>query len=227
MAVILCIETATETCSVSIAENGITLALKELNEGNQHAAQLTSLIGEMLKESGMDLKKLDAIAVSKGPGSYTGLRIGVATAKGLCFGLGIPLLAIPTLRSLAANFLNKYRKDVAEKSPAYLVPMLDARRMEVYTAVYTPELETVLETEAKIIHAESFQELLNQRILFFFGNGAAKCEPVIQHQQAVFVHALRCSAEGMSELAEQAFQQKQFEDLAYFEPFYLKDFVAR
>lgn len=219
MASILCIETATETCSVALAADGNTVALKELYEGNRHASHLTTLIAEVLKD---DLKSIDAVAVSMGPGSYTGLRVGVSTAKALCFALNIPLIAIPTLESLANSFLLQHPDLSASVN---LIPMIDARRMEVYTAVFDTQLNQKLPTSALIINTESFEAQLMYPS-YFFGSGAAKCKTIITASNAIFEDHVKCSAEGMASLAQKAFDARRFEDVAYFEPYYLKDFVG-
>lgn len=224
MCFILCIETATEICSVAVvSENGV-LSLCENHEGNAHASKLTLLIDESVKKAGISLKQLDAIAVSKGPGSYTGLRVGVSTAKGLCYSLEKPLIAINTLQSLAEVFLTTNGKQ--RTANGKLIPMIDARRMEVYCAVYDEYLNEVKSTEASIIDERSFENELSRGEVYFFGNGSAKCKAVLTHPNAVFVDHIECSAAGMQNLAVKAFEQKQFEDVAYFEPFYLKDFVG-
>lgn len=221
MAFILCIETATEICSVAIARNGETIALAEDALGNSHAAQLHILVGKALQAAGIGLQQLEAIAVSKGPGSYTGLRVGVSAAKGYCYALQIPLIAINTLQSLAHGYWLK--------NPAFsglVCPMIDARRMEVYCALYNTKLQEVMATQAKIIDTDSFKTDLQQNAIAFIGNGAAKCQTSINNPNAQFGVSVACNASYLSQLAQQAFTQKQFEDLAYFEPFYLKDFVG-
>jgi tRNA threonylcarbamoyladenosine biosynthesis protein TsaB len=222
MSRILCIETATEACSVAVAVNGETVSLHELNEGYTHASRITQLIQSAVDEAGISLRELDAVAVSKGPGSYTGLRVGVSTAKGLCYTLNKPLIAINTLTAMTV--LAKEKPEINKTD--LLVPMLDARRMEVYCAVYDHILREVKPTAAEIINEQSFQELLDTRLMHFFGNGAEKCRAVLQHPNAVFTTHVLCSASGMAELAQRAFDAQQFEDVAYFEPFYLKDFLG-
>lgn len=223
MAYILCIETATETCSVAVLENDKVIALEENHEGNAHASQITLLIEAVMKKAGIELNRLDAVAVSKGPGSYTGLRVGVSTAKGLCYGLDIPLISVNTLASLANGFV---RRTNNFEPNALFVPMLDARRMEVYCAVFDDQLNFVRETEAKIIDENSFGELLKDSKIYFWGSGAAKCSNIIEHQNAIFVNDYKCSAANMAALAYKKFVGKKFEDVAYFEPYYLKDFVG-
>ncbi|MFL5765156.1 MAG: tRNA (adenosine(37)-N6)-threonylcarbamoyltransferase complex dimerization subunit type 1 TsaB [Bacteroidia bacterium] len=223
MSLILNIETATTACSVSLGQNGKLLALKELNADYTHAENLTLFIEEVMKQSGKKLSQLDAIAVSKGPGSYTGLRIGVSTAKGLCYALEKPLISIDTLRSLAFAVVG-----VEEwQADTLCCPMLDARRMEVYCAVYDSGLNCIRETAAEIIDENSFSDLLKDRKVIFFGDGAAKCKEVLsKNANAGFIDNIFPSAKDLVALSESAFNHKQFEDLAYFEPFYLKDFVA-
>lgn len=217
MAYILNIETATKNCSVSIAENGKTIRLKELNDGGySHAEKLHEFIKEVTQESGIELSGLKAIAVSKGPGSYTGLRIGVSAAKGLCFALNIPLISINTLQSLAESI---------PKRNGYIIPLLDARRMEVYSAVFE---RGVLKrnVEAEIIDENSFRKYLSKNEVTFLGDGAEKCKGVISHRNAHFIDNKFPSANEMSIVSFEKYKQNQFEDVAYFEPFYLKDFIV-
>lgn len=220
---ILCIETATEVCSVAISSQGKLLALEENHDGNAHASQLHLLVQKVLDSAGITLQDLDAVAVSKGPGSYTGLRVGVSTAKGYCYALGIPLIAINTLESLLRGQGLGERE---QSTKTLYVPMLDARRMEVYCAVFDCHAKMLRETEAKIIDETSFSDLLSTNELFFFGNGATKCKIMITHPNAKFLDNVLCSAKGMVNVAFEAFQSQKFEDTAYFEPFYLKDFVG-
>jgi tRNA threonylcarbamoyladenosine biosynthesis protein TsaB len=218
---ILCIETATEICSVAIAKNGETIALVEDTQGNNHASQLHILVAKALEQSNLHFSDLQAVAVSKGPGSYTGLRVGVSAAKGYCYALQIPLIAINTLQSLANGFW--------QNNPNYsdlLCPMIDARRMEVYCALFNQTLNEVLPTQAKIIDEASFVEQLSQNQIVFIGNGAAKCQNTITSVQAKFDISVRCNASYLSHLAQEAFNQNTFEDVAYFEPYYLKDFIG-
>lgn len=221
MAFILCIETATEVCSVALFNKNELLVLNEINEGNMHASALTGLIEKTLKEAELTLNQLDAICVSKGPGSYTGLRVGVSTAKGLCFGLNIPLLAVNTLQSMAGVYMHQNPNNAQA-----ICAMIDARRMEVYAAIYNSNLEEINPTQAIVIEEYSFEEQLNQGQIIFIGNGAAKCKSTITHANAVFVEEITCSALGLGKPAYQMFLENKFEDTAYFEPFYLKDFVA-
>lgn len=224
---ILCIETATEICSVAVVNNTGVVALAENHQGNQHASYLTTLIEQVLQEAGLTLQQVDAIAVSKGPGSYTGLRVGVSTAKGLCYALDKPLIAVPTLLSLASiGGVTLKKAGLTPPENALLIPMLDARRMEVYCAGYTTAGAEKRITEAKIIDESSFREELDKGPVYLMGNGADKCKAVITHANALFVDGVHCSASGMQQWVCEAFEQKRFEDVAYFEPFYLKDFVA-
>lgn len=218
MALILNIETATKNCSVCLAENGQILAIRELNDGNySHAEKLHPFIQEVLKEAKITTNAIDAVAVSKGPGSYTGLRIGVSAAKGMCFGIDKPLISIETLKSLAHSIA------VEE---GLIVPMLDARRMEVYSAVYNSAYEKTREIKAEIIDEKSFREELLKGKVYFLGDGAAKCKNVITHDNAIFIDDEFPSAKEMAVLSYNKFKKNDIEDVAYFEPFYLKDFVA-
>lgn len=220
MCTILQLETATPVCSVALSINGKTVAQKEETAHNIHAAKLTLFIEEVMGQAHLTFNDLDAVAVSKGPGSYTGLRIGVSTAKGLCFALDKPLIAINTLKMMAAGFL--------QQNPGFkglICPMIDARRMEVFTGVYDGDLTEIEPTNAKIIDDNSFIDLLAQNDIAFIGNGAEKCQALINHTNAQFLSANFNSATYMSSLANLAFMDNKFEDVAYFEPFYLKDFV--
>lgn len=220
MSTILQIETATTVCSVALSVNGETVAVKEEATPNIHASSLTLFIAEAMETAKLKFAELDAVAVSKGPGSYTGLRIGVSTAKGLCFALDKPLIAIPTLKMMASGFLQQH--------PNYgglVCPMIDARRMEVFTAVYTHDLTEFETVNAKIVDEKSFILELDSYYVTFIGDGANKCEPVLSHQNAHFSKTNYNSAAHMSKLAFDAYQEGRFEDVAYFEPFYLKEFV--
>jgi tRNA threonylcarbamoyladenosine biosynthesis protein TsaB len=215
---ILNIETATKNCSVSIAEQGKIIALKELNDGNySHAEKLHELIGQVALEAKIELSQLKAIAVSKGPGSYTGLRIGVSSAKGLCFALDIPLISVNTLQSLALSV-------TIEKG--YKIPLLDARRMEVYSQVFSEKTQKIREVYAEIITPDSFSDFLNADKVYFFGDGAEKCKEIITHKNAVFIDGKFPSAKEMSVISFEKYFKKDFENVAYFEPFYLKEFIG-
>ncbi|MDR0712159.1 MAG: tRNA (adenosine(37)-N6)-threonylcarbamoyltransferase complex dimerization subunit type 1 TsaB [Prevotellaceae bacterium] len=221
MALLLCIESSAEVCSVALARNGATLALKESGLERDHAKLLAPFIDSVLGEAGVTPSQLDAVAVSKGPGSYTSLRIGASTAKGLCYGTGKPLIAVSSLHALTALAMAK-----ATLLPSdMLCPMLDARRMEVYTAMFDANGAQQTEVTARVVDESSFAEALKARRIVFFGSGAGKCRQVIQNSNALFIE-VQASASGMAGLAEQLFVEKRFEDVAYFEPFYLKDFVA-
>ncbi|CAL2090001.1 putative Inactive homolog of metal-dependent proteases, molecular chaperone [Tenacibaculum sp. 190524A02b] len=218
MALILNIETATKNCSVSIAKEGEVVAFKELNDGNySHAEKLHPFIEDVLKEAGINRGAIDAIAVSKGPGSYTGLRIGVSAAKGLCFSLDVPLISVDTLQSLAMQ---------VEIEEGIILPMLDARRMEVYSSMYNREYIQQREIKAEIIDEVSFQELLETKKVYFVGDGVDKCKEVILNKNAFFVEDKFPSAKEMAILSYEKYKKNDIEDVAYFEPFYLKDFVV-
>lgn len=220
MAIIINIETSTSVCSVALAKDGEVIGLKECNEGTNHSVLLGQYVESLLQEQQLTPHEIDAIAISMGPGSYTGLRIGVSLAKGLCYGLNIPLIAIPTLKAMAYGMANQLNEDV------YYCPMIDARRMEVYTAIYDIDNFVVSDTEAKIIDESAFAKILDNHQVIFFGNGSEKLIHTITHANARFIPNIVTSATHMSQLAENKYQQHEFEDVAYFEPFYLKDFIA-
>lgn len=218
MACILLLETATKNCSVGIAVDGQCVALvEEAAENYQHGEQLHLFVEESLAQAGKSMSDLQAVAVSQGPGSYTGLRIGVSAAKGFCFALNIPLLAISTLQILAAK---------AKVVKGKIIPMLDARRMEVYTAVFDEKGQRLQEDQALILNDNSFKELLNKDKVYFLGDGAEKFKTVCTSRHAHFLSELWPSAVEMSSLVEAKFREKQFEDVAYFKPFYLKEFQS-
>ena len=228
MALILNIETSTEVCSVSLANNGEVLFLKESTEGMNHSRLLTVFIEQIFTDKNLDIKTLDAVAVSKGPGSYTGLRIGVSVVKGLCYGLGIPLISVGSLKTLGvytATNCGRVTNIQPEANPLFC-PMIDARRMEVYTALYDLAGTEIKPVSAEIITSGFLAEYINKQPVLFFGNGAAKCVNVLQHENAVFEGPAATSARFMAQLSEQKFVAQQFEDVAYFEPFYLKNFIA-
>ena len=215
---IILIETSTALCSAALAENGAITAYKESSAPKAHASLTAVFIQDMLAERGITLADCDAVCVSKGPGSYTGLRVGVSTAKGLCFGSQKPLLAVGTLDTLVAQAAEE-AADVK-----FIIPMIDARRMEVYTAVFENG-QQITETAPAIIDENSFAEYLEQGVCLFIGDGAGKCADVIKHPNARFTQCWP-KASAMLSPAQQAYKEKRFEDVAYFEPFYLKEFVA-
>ncbi len=229
MALILSIETSTIVCSVALAKNGVVVSKRENHDEKSHAKSLTLYIDEVLNESKVGFNQIDAIAVSKGPGSYTGLRIGVSVGKGLCYALGKPLIAINTLQLMCFSVINKIIKKevfVDEFNKSTLLPMIDARRMEVYTGLYTSEGEKIREVAAEIINKESFAELLEKNKIVCFGDGAIKVNEIIKHKNFTYIPDICPLAENMAALSEESFKMKNFENTAYFEPFYLKDFVA-
>lgn len=223
MPLILHIETATDTCSVALSDSGKPISSKETVKTRSHASVLTVFIDEILKENKITVADLDAVAVSKGPGSYTGLRIGVATAKGLCYGAGKPLISVNTLQSMCAAFLlNKKPGD-----DFLYCPLIDARRMEVYVALFDSDLRFVESTAAVVLDEAFLTNHLNKNKIYFFGDGAEKLKPLLAENKNVFFNSdFSPSATGMITLAEKKFSSNEFEDLAYFEPFYLKDFVG-
>ncbi len=194
----------------------------QIDEGNAHASGLHVLVEQLLSKADLKPDQIDAVAVSKGPGSYTGLRVGVSAAKGYCYSLEIPLIAIDSLTSLASHFL--ISSEIAKD--ALLVPMIDARRMEVYTSVFNCDLQTIKPISAAIIDEHAYLDLLLTKQLFFFGNGSQKCKAVITHRNAFFIDNIHCSADGLASLAHTKFLAGDFEDVAYFEPYYLKDFIG-
>lgn len=223
MALILNLETATTVCSVTLSNNGEEVLTKELkSEKFSHSENLNLFIEAIFNESTYSIQDLDAIAVSKGPGSYTGLRIGVSTAKGLCYALDVPLISVDSLESLAYLALqnpDNFKFD-------YIIPMFDARRMEVYSAVYTNDLIQVEEIKAEVIEHDSYIHFINEGNVLFIGPGATKCQSNFEIVNCQFDLEIEVSAKGMVELSEQKFNRDDFEDVAYFEPFYLKEFIA-
>lgn len=222
MSCILHIETSTEVCSVSASQDGASIFSKEDFNGPSHAVVLGVFVDEVLSFIDNHAISLDAVAVSCGPGSYTGLRIGVSMAKGICYGRNIPLIAIPTPEVMTVPVL--LFQDLPED--ALLCPMIDARRMEVYAAIYDRALKVKREISADIIDENSYSEFLAEHPVYFFGNGAAKCREKITHPNAHFIENIHPLAKWMFPLAERAMAEKDFKDVAYFEPFYLKEFVA-
>ncbi|HBI80686.1 MAG TPA: tRNA (adenosine(37)-N6)-threonylcarbamoyltransferase complex dimerization subunit type 1 TsaB [Bacteroidales bacterium] len=223
MAKILCIETGTTVCSVAIGDENGLLGDREVSDPRAHSTQLPLLISELLHSSKLSVKQLDAVAVNKGPGSYTGLRIGVSMAKGICYSAGIPLIGIGSLHSMAVGFI---LSDSSISAEALLCPMIDARRMEVYSALFNTLGEPISDVKALVIEENSFNEYLEHQKVFFFGDGSVKCKNVITNQNAIFIERFEPSARFMLPLALKAYINEEFDDTAYFEPFYLKDFVA-
>jgi tRNA threonylcarbamoyladenosine biosynthesis protein TsaB len=217
MSLILNIETATKNCSVSLAKDGITILCKEMaEEGYSHAEKLHVFIEEILKETNANFQELQAVAVSKGPGSYTGLRIGVSAAKGICYALNIPLIAVDTLQALAAQ---------VKIENGIIIPMIDARRMEVYSAVFDKNFSKIKEVQAEVLTTESYAEIIED--VYFIGDCQEKCKTVLTKSNFHFVsNIIFPSATEMSFLSHQKFIKQDFEDVAYFEPFYLKDFMV-
>lgn len=224
MSCILNIETSTDVCSVAVSDNGQVVFNKEDHSGPNHAVKLGVYVDEALSFIDGHGIPLEAVAVSCGPGSYTGLRIGVSMAKGICYGRGVKLIAVPTLELLAVPVL---LGEHPEEEDALIVPMLDARRMEVYAQVMTRALKVVRPIQADIVDADTYKEYLDKGTVYFFGNGAAKCMEVINHPNARLVKDIEPLAKNMAPLAEKRFVEGKFEDVAYFVPFYLKNFVAK
>ena len=217
MALILSLETTTTNCSVSLSKKGETLVLREnYNTKFSHAESLHVFIDEVVESANIKPSEIDAIAVSKGPGSYTGLRIGVSAAKGLCFSLDKPLISVSTLESLSHQI---------NIEDGFIVPMLDARRMEIYSAIFDASHHQIRETQAQILEENSFLDYLDKSMVYFIGNGVEKTKALIQHENAVFVKDKLPSANEMGKLAFQKFRDNDFENVAYFEPYYLKDFI--
>jgi tRNA threonylcarbamoyladenosine biosynthesis protein TsaB len=221
---ILCLETATSLCSVALCNDNGVAASRESNDSKSHASLLTVFIGEVLAEKGLKVSDLDAVAVSKGPGSYTGLRIGVSAAKGIAFAASVPLIGIETTLSM---FYGMKEKSISSTVRNILYcPVLDARRMEVYYAIYDSDGNTIKETRAEIIDENTFTDLSRNNHIVIFGDGAMKLKSVIRANDVKIETSFRMSASHMSIPAHQALKNRRFEDVAYFEPFYLKDFIA-
>jgi len=223
MSTILHIETSTDVCSVAVSEDGQVIFDQEDHSGPNHAERLGTMVDEALSFTDNHAIPFDAVAVSCGPGSYTGLRIGVSMAKGVCYGRNLKLIAVPTLELLCVPIL---LREIPEED-ALLCPMLDARRMEVYAGIYDRGLKTIRPIQADIVEGETYKEFLDKRPVYFFGNGAQKCKAAINHPNAHFIENIEPLAKWMQPLAEKRFLNEQFEDVAYFVPFYLKDFVAK
>lgn len=224
MSCILNIETSTNVCSVAVSEDGVCIFELQDCSGPNHAERLGSFVDEAISFTDNHAIPLDAVAVSSGPGSYTGLRVGVSMAKGICYGRDIKLIAVPTLELLSVPVL-LHNNNIPED--ALLAPMLDARRMEVYSQVFDRGLKAKSRLEAKVIDEKSFKEYLDKGPVYFFGNGASKCKDMIKHNNAHFIDNIEPLAKYMFPLAEKRFLNNRFEDVAYFVPTYLKDFVAK
>lgn len=224
MSCILHIETSTNVCSVAVSEDGKVIFDKADRTGNNHAEALGSFVDEALSFADSHAIPVDAVAVSGGPGSYTGLRIGVSMAKGVCYALDIPLLSVPTLELMSVPVLLRH-EDIEDN--ALLCPMIDARRMEVYAALYDRALKPVRGIQADVVDADTYRQWLDGRPVYFFGNGAAKCMETINHPNAKLIEGIEPLAKWMMPLAERKMLNDQREDVAYYVPFYLKDFVAK
>ena len=221
MSLILSLETSVKVCSVAIHDQGKLISSREIHIEQSHASKLAVLIDEVRKEAGISVDQLKAVAVSSGPGSYTGLRIGTSTAKGLCFALDIPLISIGSLELLA------YQMSKQNPSNAFLCPMIDARRMEVYCEVFDSSMKIVQPIEAKVIESSGFSDLLEENEVIFFGDGSDKCKDQIVHSNAKFVSGIYAAASEMGIPVYEKFQKQQLEDLASFEPHYLKEFLIK
>jgi tRNA threonylcarbamoyladenosine biosynthesis protein TsaB len=223
---ILCLETATNLCSVALCNSAGVISLRESDELKSHASMLTVFIDEILKKNGIKASNLDAIAVSKGPGSYTGLRIGVSVAKGMAYAASLPLIGIETTLSMFMGFLATQNEKPYGNDNIFFCPMLDARRMEVYYSVYDSSGNSVKGISAEVINEDSFNKFQEDISIIFFGNGVSKCKEVIKRKNVHFVENFRMSASHMLMPVFQSFNERRFEDIAYFEPFYLKDFIT-
>lgn len=224
MSCILNIETSTDVCSVAVTQDGACIFSKEDHAGPNHAVNLGVFVDEAMSFTDNHAIPFDAVAVSCGPGSYTGLRIGVSTAKGVCYGRDLKLISVPTLELLCVPVLLGHEE---LEDDALLCPMLDARRMEVYAQVFDRSLKEIRPIQADVVDADTYREYLDQHPVYFFGNGAEKCMAVINHPNAHLISGIEPLAKNMSPLAEKRFLDGRFEDVAYFVPFYLKDFVAK
>ena len=222
MSRIILIETSTSLCSTALVEDGNVVCERISDEPRAHASKTAMFVSEMLSEKGLKVSDCDAVAVSKGPGSYTGLRVGVSTAKGLCFGAGIPMISVGTLDTLVWQALDG---NMLPEDCRYIIPMIDARRMEVYTGIFTPDGKQVSPTVAQIIDADSFKDQLAEGPVLFIGDGADKCKGTLTGPNARFIQCCPKAA-SMMHPATEALKAKKFEDVAYFEPFYLKEFIT-
>lgn len=223
---ILCLETATTLCSVALCNKDGVVALKENNEGKSHAALLTLFISEILEEAGLKTSDLKAVAVSKGPGSYTGLRIGVSVAKGIAYASSLPLIGIDTTLSMFNGFRENFKDKYKFRETDLFCPALDARRMEVYYSVFDASGNIVKGIRAEIMGEDSFSDLPSPAAIYLFGDGAVKCSEIVRGKNVIIVNDFTISASFMLKPAYEALLKKRFENVAYFEPFYLKDFIA-
>jgi tRNA threonylcarbamoyladenosine biosynthesis protein TsaB len=226
MANFICIETSVKACSFVLSQEGKVIFNRIALSPSSHAAQLGIYASEAIEEAKKNNLKIDAVAVSAGPGSYTGLRIGVSLAKGLCYGMGVPLIAVPTLKILCHCGIEYRKQNGYETGSFYFCPMIDARRMEVYAAIYDENLHLIRDVKADIVNEDSFREYLAKKKIVFFGDGSSKCKPVINSSNASFMDDIYPSATAIIPFAEEAFDKKEWVDTAYFEPFYLKEFQA-
>ena len=231
MAYLLHIETSTMVCSAGLSNDGEMIAYREDKSASYaHSRRLSVFLGELFEEASIKPTDLSAVAVSQGPGSYTGLRIGVSSAKGLCYALDIPLIAVDTMLVLSVNALAHFSgQQILQKNDhgeTLLCPMIDARRMEVYYALFSPALKNARPTQAQVVDQQTFADLLKSNKVIFFGDGAVKCQTAITGPNAVFLEDVWPTASGMVAEAERLFHQGEFVDVAYFEPYYLKDFLA-
>jgi tRNA threonylcarbamoyladenosine biosynthesis protein TsaB len=221
MAIILSIETSTSVCSVALHREAKLLTVLEVHQENSHTSKLAILVNEVAKLADISTDKINAVALSSGPGSYTGLRIGTSLAKGLCYALDVPLIAVPTLQLMATAISRVYPSDV------FFCPMIDARRMEVYCQIFDRDLAEIEPVQAKVIDSSSFGNYLDTRPVVFFGSGAVKCKSLIVHQNAIFLEDVNPGASQLGDLAYSKFQHGKFEDLVQFVPLYLKEFFIR
>ncbi len=226
MSNLLLIESGTNICSIALAKEGKVIGIKESTDEKAHASQLTSFIDQLVKETGLSISLLDAVVVSKGPGSYTGLRIGVSAAKGICFAADKPLISVSSLDSMVYGATSLYESIIADNGIELFCPMIDARRMEVYTALYDKSFNKIKDTEAIVVDENTFKNILSNKRVLFFGNGASKCRGIINNSNAFFIDSFAPSARFMIPLAIKAIEGNLFENVAYFEPYYLKDFVV-
>ncbi len=225
MSKILSIDTATDICTVTISDSGNILSFRDSGDDRSHSVKLATYIDQVLKDAQLKVSDLDAVAISMGPGSYTGLRIGVSTAKGLCYGANIPLISVSTLHAMCYGVSQEAKADY-KLDDFFFIPMLDARRMEVYAGVYNSNYACVQEVNAIILEEDTFSGFLNEKSVLFFGSGAEKYKNVVSHKNARFYSAYIHSSRYMIHLAESKLKNNQTENVAYFEPFYLKDFVT-